>query len=67
MPKKRTKKYHWYPDKSKPGRERGYPKTACGRDGSDVGGLITCFFRIGMEDGNSCKICVKKFKENPDA
>ena len=67
MLKKRTGKYHWYPNKSKPGRKRSYPKTACGRDGNDVGGFITFFFRECVNDSSSCKICVKKFKENPDA
>ncbi len=56
------KKCHWYPDKDKPGRKKGFPKTACGLDGSDVGGLITRFFR--MDDRkNNCKTCVKIFKK----
>jgi len=56
-------KYHWYPDNSKPGRKRGFPKTACGRDGSDVGGLITPFFGMDINDINQCKICARKYKK----
>lgn len=59
----RTKKHHWYPDNGKPGRKRGYPKTACGRDGSDVGGLVTFFFRMDINDIENCKVCVHKYKK----
>lgn len=58
----KQKTYHWYPDNSKPGRKRSYPKTACGRDGSDVGGLITKFFEININDPKNCRVCVCKYK-----
>lgn len=57
-------KYHWWSDKSKPGRKRGFPKTACGRDGSDVGGLITPFFRMGKDRSDNCIICKRKYQRS---
>ena len=56
-------KYHWYPDNGKSGRKQGFPKTACGRDGSDVGGLITEFFGMDINNIDRCKICVRKYKK----
>ena len=50
-------KRHWWPENGPPGRKKGYPKTACGRDGSDVGGLITAFFRMNKDRLDNCKTC----------
>jgi hypothetical protein len=65
--KGKTITYHWYPDKHKPGRKRGFPKTACGRDGSDVGGLITGFFVENLGNDNHCGTCVRIYKRRNSA
>ena len=58
-------KYHWYPD-DKPDDDN---TTACGRDGSKVGGLITSFFRIRIDrrDHGNCKTCFEAFKRRHNA
>ncbi len=52
-------KYHLYAaDKGD-----GCGKTACGRDGKKVGGLISYFFAWGGFDKDSCKTCAKIYKK----
>ena len=63
----KRKVYHWYPENSEK-TTGGYHKTACGRDGRKVGGLITPFFEMDTDPyhrakkENRCKICEKKFR-----
>ncbi len=52
-------KFHLYFDGAEETRD-GYGKTACGRDGSVVGGLIPPFFARGLRQHN-CKTCQKIF------
>ncbi len=59
-------KYHWYADD----RSDDDHTTACGRDGKKVGGLITPFFRIGIDrrDRKNCKTCEHLYyKRNSNA
>ncbi len=61
-PFKRKTKIHWYSGKSKK-TQKGYCKTACGLDGYLVGGLITGFFDMCIEDLNICLTCKKARKK----
>ena len=54
-------KTHLYPNKRTETTQKGYCKTACGRDGYLVGGLISCFFKRTLPK-DQCKICNKTYK-----
>lgn len=55
-------KQHYYSCDSTTDKD-GYGKTACGRLGREVGGLIAYFFKIIKTD-RRCKICDKRFKKD---
>jgi len=54
------KKYHLYLDDSSATKKNPYGKTACGRDGRKIGGLIEYFFKYTKEK-DRCKTCNKIF------
>ena len=58
----KKKVYHWYPDREEGEEDVSYPKTACGRDGAKVGGLITSFFRISTD--NNCRHCQRAYERS---
>ena len=53
-------KTHLYLDGAKETRD-GYCRTACGKDGYKVGGLIPTFFKM-VKVSDRCKKCDKLFK-----
>lgn len=56
----KTNKCHLYLGES-PVAKDGYGKTACGREGREVGGLIKFFFKAIISK-QRCKTCNKIYK-----